>query len=188
VTASPAAPSVSIGVPVFDGEPHLAAALAALLAQTHGDFELIVRDNASTDGTEAIARAGAARLVIDHPEPEITWARAGTLPPSSGDKLRSCRIHTDEHAQHRAAQGVIEGQTVAQAVRHGEHPLADRNEGQHRLHEVRRLLRHAPAATARADRAGLAREGDEPLERALVAAHAAKTSAERPAPDDTRGR
>ena len=57
----------------------------------------------------------------------------------------------DEHAQHRAAEGVVDRQAVAQAVRHGEHPLADGDGRQHRLDEVCRLLGHAPAATARAD-------------------------------------
>jgi len=61
VTSAPAAPSVSIGLPVFNGERYLAAAIDAHLAQTYADFELVVRDNASTDGTEAIARAAAAR-------------------------------------------------------------------------------------------------------------------------------
>src|SRR5207249_10009521 len=54
-------PRVSIGVPVYNGERYLGATLDSLLAQTFGDFELIICDNASTDGTEAIARAYAGR-------------------------------------------------------------------------------------------------------------------------------
>lgn len=54
-------PRVSIGLPVFNGENYLAEALAAHLAQSMGDFELIVSDNASTDGTETICRWFAAR-------------------------------------------------------------------------------------------------------------------------------
>jgi len=52
---------VSIGVPVYNGEQYLAATLDSLLAQTFGDFELIICDNASVDGTAAIASAYAAR-------------------------------------------------------------------------------------------------------------------------------
>lgn len=53
-------PQVSIGMPVYNGEPHLQDALDSLLAQTHGDFELVIRDNASTDGTQQICRRAAA--------------------------------------------------------------------------------------------------------------------------------
>lgn len=54
-------PRVSIGLPVYNGARYLATALDSLLAQTYTDFELIISDNASTDDTEAIARAYAAR-------------------------------------------------------------------------------------------------------------------------------
>lgn len=50
---------LTIGLPVYNGEATLAAALESLLAQTHADFELIVSDNASTDATEDIARSYA---------------------------------------------------------------------------------------------------------------------------------
>jgi glycosyltransferase involved in cell wall biosynthesis len=49
-----AVPRLSIGLPVFNGERHISEALEALLGQTYGDFELIVSDNASTDGTSEI--------------------------------------------------------------------------------------------------------------------------------------
>lgn len=52
---------VSIGLPVFNGAPFLAATLEALLAQTYSDFELIISDNASTDQTEEICRRYAAK-------------------------------------------------------------------------------------------------------------------------------
>jgi glycosyltransferase involved in cell wall biosynthesis len=49
-------PRLSIGLPVYNGERYLAQAIESLLGQTYSDFELIVCDNASTDGTEAIVR------------------------------------------------------------------------------------------------------------------------------------
>ncbi|MFO0569261.1 MAG: glycosyltransferase family 2 protein [Polyangiaceae bacterium] len=55
------APSVSIGMPVYNGERYLCGALDALLAQTHTDFELIICDNASTDTTPSICCEYAER-------------------------------------------------------------------------------------------------------------------------------
>lgn len=54
-------PSVSIGMPVFNGEPFLEEALDSILAQTYYNFELIISDNASTDRTQEICTAYAAK-------------------------------------------------------------------------------------------------------------------------------
>ena len=43
-------------MPVYNGELFIREALDSLLAQTFTDFELIISDNCSTDGTEAICR------------------------------------------------------------------------------------------------------------------------------------
>jgi len=47
-------PRVSIGMPVYNGEKYIRGALESLLAQAFVDFELIISDNASIDGTAAI--------------------------------------------------------------------------------------------------------------------------------------
>jgi glycosyltransferase involved in cell wall biosynthesis len=54
-------PRVSIGLPVYNGEKYLAQAIQSALGQTYTDFELIISDNASTDGTQAICEQFAAR-------------------------------------------------------------------------------------------------------------------------------
>ena len=54
-------PRVSIGMPVFNGEPYLEKALRSLLSQTFPDFELIVSNNASTDRTGEICRDYASQ-------------------------------------------------------------------------------------------------------------------------------
>ena len=54
-------PRVSIGLPVYNGENFIRDALDSILAQSYDDFELIISDNASTDGTQAICRDYAAR-------------------------------------------------------------------------------------------------------------------------------
>ncbi len=54
-------PLVSIGLPVYNGELYLRQALDSLLGQDYTNFELIVSDNASQDGTEVICREFLAR-------------------------------------------------------------------------------------------------------------------------------
>jgi glycosyltransferase involved in cell wall biosynthesis len=49
-------PRLTVGLPVYNGEKYLAESLDALLGQTFTDFELIISDNASTDGTGDICR------------------------------------------------------------------------------------------------------------------------------------
>jgi glycosyltransferase involved in cell wall biosynthesis len=54
-------PAVSIGVPVYNGEDYLRQAIESILEQTFGDFELLIQDNTSNDGTAAICQEFAAR-------------------------------------------------------------------------------------------------------------------------------
>lgn len=54
-------PRLSIGMPIYNGEAYVSEAIDSLLAQTTGDFELIISDNASTDSTPAICQAYAAQ-------------------------------------------------------------------------------------------------------------------------------
>jgi glycosyltransferase involved in cell wall biosynthesis len=54
VTKVKKVPQVSIGMPVYMGEPFIREALNSLLSQNYTDFELIISDNASTDSTGAI--------------------------------------------------------------------------------------------------------------------------------------
>src|ERR1700730_635676 len=53
------APRLTVGLPVYNGESYLAESLDALLGQSYEDFELIISDNASTDGTADICRGYA---------------------------------------------------------------------------------------------------------------------------------
>lgn len=52
-------PTVSIGMPVYNMENTLPEAIYTVLNQTFSDFELIISDNASNDGTEEICRVAA---------------------------------------------------------------------------------------------------------------------------------
>jgi glycosyltransferase involved in cell wall biosynthesis len=73
-----AAPRLSIGLPVYNGEKYLAESLDALLGQSYTDFELIISDNASTDVTADIClqyRKQDARIRYIRQQQNIGLAR-----------------------------------------------------------------------------------------------------------------
>lgn len=52
--------TVSIGLPVYNGENYLREAIESVRSQTYADWELVISDNASTDATGDICREFAA--------------------------------------------------------------------------------------------------------------------------------
>jgi glycosyltransferase involved in cell wall biosynthesis len=54
-------PTVSIALPVYNGENYLRETIGSVLRQTFEDFELLLLDNASTDGTSEICREAVER-------------------------------------------------------------------------------------------------------------------------------
>lgn len=54
-------PKVSVLMPVFNAEPYLAEAVESILAQSFIDFELIIVNDGSTDGTPALLEQFATR-------------------------------------------------------------------------------------------------------------------------------
>lgn len=62
-------PLLSIGIPTYNRVEALRRAVESALAQDCGDLELVVADNASTDGTEAYCRALAAQ------DPRVRYIR-----------------------------------------------------------------------------------------------------------------
>jgi len=95
-------PTISIGLPVFNGARYLREAIKDFLQQTYEDFELIVSDNASTDESETIAREAATR------DERIRYVRnetnIGAL-PNSNQTIELARgryfctaAHDDRHA------------------------------------------------------------------------------------------
>jgi teichuronic acid biosynthesis glycosyltransferase TuaG len=57
-------PAVSVIIPAYNAEAFLARAIRSVEAQTFQDFELVVIDDGSTDGTAAVAQSfGSARYV-----------------------------------------------------------------------------------------------------------------------------
>ena len=54
-------PRVSVGMPAYNSEGTIESAVNCILSQTFTDLELVIVDNASTDGTVAVCEAYAAR-------------------------------------------------------------------------------------------------------------------------------
>lgn len=68
--ASARTPRVSLGLPVYNGEAFVGQTIEHALAQSFDDLELVISDNASTDGTAEICREFAAR------DPRLRYVRA----------------------------------------------------------------------------------------------------------------
>src|SRR5262245_47483785 len=49
-------PEVSVCMPMYNAGPYLAPAIESILAQTFEDFEFLILDDASTDGSLTVAR------------------------------------------------------------------------------------------------------------------------------------
>lgn len=65
----PPYPRVSFAIPVRNGEPFLNQALDSVCAQEYDDFEVVVCDNASTDGTPDVVRRFSER------DPRVRYVR-----------------------------------------------------------------------------------------------------------------
>lgn len=87
-------------MPVFNGGRSIGAALDSLLSQTFTDFELLVSDNASTDGTEAICREYAAR------DPRIRYVRQEVNLGAEGNFAYVMREATGKYFMWAAADDV----------------------------------------------------------------------------------
>ena len=65
-------PLVSVGMPTRNGEHRIPAAIESALAQRYENIQVVISDNASTDGTEEVCRALAAAdpRIRYHRQPE----------------------------------------------------------------------------------------------------------------------
>jgi glycosyltransferase involved in cell wall biosynthesis len=64
--------NIVLGMTLYNNARHLPEAIESLLGQTHGDFKLVLLDDASADETESVARAYVSR------DPRITYFRHET--------------------------------------------------------------------------------------------------------------
>jgi glycosyltransferase involved in cell wall biosynthesis len=85
------APAISIVIPAYNREKYVGDAVKSVLAQTYKDFELIVWDDGSTDGTLRVAREAAgddprARVVAGEHGGNVAALR-GPIGMSSGQYI-----------------------------------------------------------------------------------------------------
>ena len=94
-------PFVSVVTPVYNTADYLREAIESVLAQSYGNFEYIISDNCSTDGTSEIAheyeRLDKRVRVVDHAEflrrMATTTARCASSRPQPST-AKSCRRTT----------------------------------------------------------------------------------------------
>ena len=95
-------PSVSIGVPVYNGEATLPEALESLAAQTFGEFEVILCDNDSSDETELICRQWAER------DPRFRYLRNAQNLGAAGNFNRTFELSRGDYFKWLAADDTLE--------------------------------------------------------------------------------
>ncbi|HSL47961.1 MAG TPA: glycosyltransferase [Candidatus Deferrimicrobiaceae bacterium] len=105
--------SVSVIVPCFNGEAHIRRCLDGLTRQTYPDFEIVVVDDASTDGTLSVLKEYPDIRVVQNPENRgPAFSRNRGIEASRGDILvfldSDCEVDDPEwlvkHVQVQAAR------------------------------------------------------------------------------------
>lgn len=103
-------PKVSIGLAVYNGGTFLQEAIDSILAQTYTNFELIISDNASTDGTEELCKAYAAR------ENRIRYYRNETNIGGANNENRTVLLAQGEYFRWAAHDDKIAPDLLARCV------------------------------------------------------------------------
>ena len=78
-------PRVSVNIPAYNAEAFLARALRSVEAQTFGDFEIVLVDDGSTDGTAEIAHSFASVRYVRQAHSGEAEARRRGLAESHGE-------------------------------------------------------------------------------------------------------
>lgn len=104
------APVVSVGVPVYNGEAFLSRCLTSLSAQTFRSLEIIVSDNASTDGTAEVVRRFMDR------DTRISYHRNDTNRGAAWNFNRTFQLSRGRYFKWAAADDECRPEFVARCV------------------------------------------------------------------------
>lgn len=103
-------PRVSIGMPVYNREKYVGASIEAHLVQSYTDFELIITDNASTDRSEEICRAYAAK------DPRVKYYRNPRNLGAAGNYRRCFELSTGEYFRWTPSDDLVSSNLLERAV------------------------------------------------------------------------
>jgi glycosyltransferase involved in cell wall biosynthesis len=103
-------PRVSIGMPVYNREKYVGAAIEAHLSQTYSNFELVITDNASTDRSAEICRAYAAK------DPRVKYYRNPQNLGASGNYNRCFELSIGEYFRWTPSDDLISPNLLERAV------------------------------------------------------------------------
>ena len=92
---------IAIGLPVYNGDNFLSAAIESILAQSCGDFDLVISDNASTDDTEEICQAYARK------DSRIQYIRQSTNVGAANNYNASFRMSDSQYFKWAAHDDVL---------------------------------------------------------------------------------
>jgi glycosyltransferase involved in cell wall biosynthesis len=105
-------PLITIGMPVRNGESTIGKALSSLLNQTYPNIEIVVCDNASTDGTRAIVAGVAER------DPRVKLKQYDTLVGIKDSYDRALKTARGEYFLFAPCDDSWAPEFLDQAVRH----------------------------------------------------------------------
>lgn len=116
----PTSHNLSVALPVYNGADYIAEAIDSVLAQTHRNFELIVSDNNSADGTSEIVAAYAAR------DSRVKHHRSDTLLPQADNINRAVALSSGVWVKLLCHDDVMQPDCLAKIHAVTERPDADR--------------------------------------------------------------
>lgn len=120
VVTAPDSPSISVALPVYNGADYVASAIDSVLAQAHRDFELVVSDNNSTDGTSEIVAQYAKQ------DSRVKHHRSDTMLSQADNINRSVDLCSSEWVKFLCHDDLMLPNCLAEVHRVTQLPNADR--------------------------------------------------------------